>query len=221
MHEPEEEQRGASATISRVAPRAVLLDLLMATMNSIATWTAAAGDRERGLAWRDAVTARMIDAGRYVDYDGLVERAAATLALPPNARAELRQAWSVMQPWPDAVALEDLGVGYAFVTNCSSELAAVAVERSGLRPMFTLAAEEAGWFKPRHEVYALAVERLGLKATQVQFVAGAAYDAIGASNAGLSTVLVRRRPVRQPLPEQVRVAGSLTEALEGTESGPA
>lgn len=166
MHEPEEEQRGASATISRVAPRAVLLDLLMATMNSIAIWTAAAGDRERGLAWRDAVTARMIDAGRYVDYDGLVERAAATLALPPNARAELRQAWSVMQPWPDAVALEDLGVGYAFVTNCSSELAAVAVERSGLRPMFTLAAEEAGWFKPRHEVYALAVERLGLKATQ-------------------------------------------------------
>ena len=221
MHEAEEVQHGASVTISRVAPRAVLLDLLMATMDSIATWSAAAGGRERGLAWRDAVTARMIDAGRYVDYDGLVARAAATLALPPNARLARRQAWSAMQPWPDAQALEGLGIPYAFVTNCSSELAAVAVERSGLRPKFTLSAEEAGWFKPRREAYALAVERLGLAATQVQFVAGAAYDAIGASNAGLSTTLVARRPLLEPLPEEVRVVGSLTEALEGMERGPA
>ena len=110
---------------------------------------------------------------------------------------------------------------YAFVTNCSSELAAVAVERAGLRPKFTLSAEEAGWFKPRREAYALAVERLGLAATQVQFVAGAAYDAIGASNAGLSTTLVARRPLLEPLPEEVRVVGSLTEALEGMERGPA
>ena len=139
----------------------------MATMNSIATWTAAAGDRERGLAWRNAVTARMIDAARYVAYDGLVERAAADVGLPPDAPAALHEAWALMRPWPDTVALEDLGIGYAFVTNCSSELAAVAVERSGLRPMFTLSAEEAGWFKPRREVYALAAERLGLAATQV------------------------------------------------------
>ena len=34
----------------------------MATMDSIATWSVAAGDRERGLAWRDEVTRRMIEA---------------------------------------------------------------------------------------------------------------------------------------------------------------
>jgi 2-haloacid dehalogenase len=161
----------------------------------------------------------MIDAARYVVYDGLVERAAADVGLPPDAPAALHEAWAVMRPWPDTVALEGLGIGYAFVTNCSSELAAVAVERSGLRPMFTLSAEEAGWFKPRREVYALAAERLGLAATQVQFVAGAAYDAIGASKAGLSTVLVARRPTRERLPKQIRVVESLGQALEGMERG--
>jgi 2-haloalkanoic acid dehalogenase type II len=204
-----------------VAPRAVLLDLLMATMNSIATWTAAAGDRDGGLAWRDAVTARMIDAGRYVAYEGLVRRAAADLGLPPHAPAALDEAWALMRPWPDTVALEDFGIGYAFVTNCSNQLAAVAVERSGLRPMFTLSAEEAGWFKPRREIYALAVERLGLEASQVQFVAGAAYDAIGASKAGLSTVLVARRRLRERLPKPIRVVESLGQALEGMVRGPA
>ena len=36
----------------------VLLDLLMATMDSPSSWSAAAGDRAAGLAWRDAVTDR-------------------------------------------------------------------------------------------------------------------------------------------------------------------
>jgi hypothetical protein len=40
--------------------KGVLIDLLMAVMNSIVTWTAAAaGDHQMGLAWRDAVTTRM------------------------------------------------------------------------------------------------------------------------------------------------------------------
>ncbi|MGI8998534.1 MAG: hypothetical protein ACR2GO_02350 [Candidatus Limnocylindria bacterium] len=39
---------------------AVLFDLLMGVMNSMDIWAAAAQDVHRGLAWRDAVTARMI-----------------------------------------------------------------------------------------------------------------------------------------------------------------
>lgn len=194
-------------------PRAVLLDLLMATMDSVATWTSAAGgDRERGLAWRDAVTRRMIEAGRYVDYDGLVDGAAFALGLPPGAPSALRRAWSMMQRWPDATALEVIGVPYAFVTNTSRILAEVAVERSGLEPAFTLSAEEAGWFKPRPEIYALAVEWLGLEAEAVRFVAGAAYDARGASDVGLDAVLVARRS-DVPVPDAIPVAASLHDAL--------
>jgi 2-haloacid dehalogenase len=196
-----------------VAPRALLLDLLMATMDSIATWSAAAGDRERGLAWRDAVTASMIDAGRYVDYDELVAAAADELRLSSSAPRLLREAWSRMPPWPDTAALDHVAVPYAFVTNCSTELATVAVERSGLRPAFTLAAEEAGWFKPRPEVYALAVERLGIDAGATRFVAGAAYDANGASGSGLPTVFVARRGIHEPLARGIRVVDALTEAV--------
>jgi 2-haloacid dehalogenase len=196
-----------------VPPRALLLDLLMATMDSIATWSAAAGDREIGLAWRDAVTARMLEAGRYVPYEELVNAAAIELGLGAAAPGRLRAAWSQMRPWPDAAALEDVTVPYAFVTNCSTELAAVAVERSGLRPAFTLVAEEAGWFKPAHEAYVLAAERLGLAFSALRFVAGAAYDARGASSAGLSAVLVARRRLDATLPKGIRVVDSLAEAV--------
>jgi 2-haloacid dehalogenase len=118
-----------------------------------------------------------------------------------------------MPPWPDTAALDHVAVPYAFVTNCSTELATVAVERSGLRPAFTLAAEEAGWFKPRPEVYALAVERLGIDAGGTRFVAGAAYDANGASGSGLPTVFVARRGIHEPLARGIRVVDALTEAV--------
>ena len=196
-------------------PRALLLDLLMATMDSIATWATAAGDRERGLAWRDAVTARMIEARRYVPYEELVATAATELGLGARARSLLWEKWPAMRPWPDAAALERVTVPYAFVTNCSTKLAAVAVERSGLRPAFTLAAEEVGWFKPAREAYVLAAEQLGMELSTIRFVAGAAYDAKGASNAGLSTVLIARRRANEAVPKRIRVVDSLTEAVGG------
>lgn len=194
-------------------PRALLLDLLMATMDSITTWSTAAGDRDRGLAWRDAVTARMIEAGGYTSYDELVAAAADELGLPPEAPTALRAAWSRMRRWPDAAALASLDIPYAFVTNCSSDLAAVAVERSGLQPVFTLAAEEAGWFKPRREIYLMAADRLDTGPGTIRFVAGAAYDANGASAAGLSTILVSRRGLQQPLNTEIRVVDSLVKVV--------
>jgi len=195
------------------SPRAVLLDLLMATMDSMSTWSSAAGDRERGLAWRDAVTQRMIDAARYVPYDDLVTAAAAELHLPPDAPDRLRGAWKQMRRWPDAGALEDIGAPYAFVTNCSRELSAAAVERSRLLPAFTLSAEDAGWYKPHPEVYRRACDRMGTDPRETWFVAGAAYDAQGAARAGLPSILVKRRVVESPLLAQIAVVSSLGEAL--------
>jgi 2-haloacid dehalogenase len=182
-------------------------------MNSIATWTSAAGDARSGLAWRDRVTDLMIASGRYRPYDELVERAARELNLNTASSDALRAAWADMEPWPDADALQDVGVPYAFVTNCSDELAAIAVERSGLRPAFTLSAESAGWFKPRREIYESAIEQMGVQPTEIAFIAGAPYDARGASHAALRSVLVARRALEGPMPDRIPVVRSLDQAL--------
>ncbi|MBW3613076.1 MAG: haloacid dehalogenase, partial [Chloroflexi bacterium] len=57
-------------------PGLLLLDLLMATMNSMDAWATAAGGRDLGLRWRDAVTRAMMEAGRYIGYERLVTDAA-------------------------------------------------------------------------------------------------------------------------------------------------
>ena len=192
----------------------VLLDLLMGVMNSLSTWTLSAGDTTRGLEWRDAVTARMVAAGAYTPYERLVADAASALDLAPTAPTDLVDRWADMDPWPDAAALRRLGVPFGFVTNCSSRLARVAAERSGLEPLFVLSAEEAGWFKPDARVYLEACRRLGTAPDRTGFIAGSAYDAAGASAAGLPAWLVRRRADQSASVESVSVAVSLNEVVE-------
>jgi 2-haloalkanoic acid dehalogenase type II len=196
----------------------VLLDLLMAVMNSLQVWSAAARDRARGLKWRDAVTARMSQ-GAYRPYGEIVAEAAAEIGLPDGSRSELFESWKRMQPWPDAAALARLTLPYAFVTNSSTPLARIAAERSGLRPLFVLSAEEAGWYKPHRNVYREACRRLGSSPERIVFVAGSRYDAEGASAAGLQTWLVRRRPDQDIDEARIRVASSLEEVVESIHRG--
>jgi 2-haloalkanoic acid dehalogenase type II len=192
-------------------PRAVLLDLLMAVMNSLETWALAARDRDTGLAWRDAVTDRMRAAGPYVEYIELVADGAAAVGLDPASTDRLLDAWREMKPWPDAAHLAALDLPYAFVTNCSEELAMLAARRSGLAPRFTLSAERAGWYKPRGEVYRQAAERIGASPAQVLFVAGAPYDAQGARQAGFQSALVVRRPLVEAPDPGIRRIGGLAD----------
>jgi 2-haloacid dehalogenase len=196
-----------------VVLQGVLFDLLMAIMNSLDVWSAVAGDREHGLAWRDAVTARMQSSQVYVPYEALVEEAADEIDLSSGVASDLFDRWASMEPWPDADAVRRLELPYAFVTNCSTELATKAVERSSLEPAFTLSAEEAGCYKPRPEIYRLACERMGAAPEEIRFVAGAPYDALGANAAGLRCVLVARRPHREPLPRDIAVVASIGDAL--------
>jgi 2-haloacid dehalogenase len=189
----------------------VLLDLLMAVMNSVQVWIAAAGDADRGLAWRDGTTRRMVEAGRYRPYDGLVNEAAAEIGLGDAAVTVLRDGWRRMTPWPDATAIARLAIQFGMVTNTSKALARQAVERSGLRPAFVLAAEEAGCFKPRPEIYREACRRLGTAPDATLFVAGSPYDALGALRAGLRTALVLRRADHQVPDPRIITLSSLHE----------
>ena len=196
-----------------MAVRGVLFDLLMGVMNSLDIWMAAAGDGERGLRWRDAVTARMLAERRYSQYEDLVAKAAAEIGLPPSAPGELIDRWSRMEPWPDTAALSRLSLPYGFVTNTSTALARIASDRSRLRPRFTLSAEEAGWFKPEPPIYRAACERLGLDPARVAFVAGSPYDAAGAQGAGMLAWLVVRRPDHGSPEPSIPTANSMHEVV--------
>jgi 2-haloacid dehalogenase len=200
----------------RVSDRvhAVLFDLLMAVMNSLAIWAVAAGDERHGLAWRDAVTRRMAASRTYVPYEELVAGAAAELGLPREAVSELFERWREMDPWPDSAALSRLPLPYAFVTNCSEPLAHVAADRSELTPRFVLSAAEAGLYKPDARIYWEACRRLGSAPESTLFVAGSAYDAEGAGAAGLQAVLVARRPDDRARHDAARVAASLDDVVD-------
>jgi 2-haloacid dehalogenase len=192
---------------------AVLFDLLMAVMNSLAVWSAAAGDQRHGLAWRDAVTRRMTASSTYEPYEELVSGAATELGLPREAVPKLFEGWREMDPWPDSAAVSRLALPYAFVTNCSRPLARVSAERSRLSPRFVLSAEEAGWFKPDPRIYHEACRRLGSSPDSTLFVAGSAYDAEGAGAAGLQALLVARRPDDPARRSATRVAESLDDVI--------
>lgn len=202
-----------SRAASQDRPQGVLFDLLMGVMNSLQAWTTAAGDTQVGIAWRDAASRRMVANPRYRPYADLVSEAAAELGLPADAPSELFDRWERMEPWPDAVALEGLDLPYAFVTNCSTELAVVAVRRSGLAPAFTLSAEEAGWYKPDPRTYRQACRQLGTAPERTAFVAGSAYDADGARAVGMPTWFITRRSDRLPSDTSIRVTGSLADVV--------
>lgn len=192
----------------------VVFDLLMAVMNSLRLWEVAAGDIGAGLRWRDAVTARMVASTSYEPYEALVEAVAVELGLGEGSTRRLWRSWGSMEPWPDVSAIRELDAPFGFLTNCSTALAEIAVSRSGLRPSFVLSAEQVGWFKPDGRAYLAAVTRLGVPPDSVLFVAGAPYDADGASAAGLRSVLVRRRVDQEPPDSDVRIVPSLREAVD-------
>jgi 2-haloacid dehalogenase len=191
--------------------KGALFDLLMAVMDSPTVWSTAAGDRERGLVWRDAVTARMTARAAYVPYVDLVVAEAKRLGLPPETPDTLVRSWGDMQPWPDAAALAGLEIPFGFVTNCSASLALIAASRPGLRPRFVLSAEEIGWYKPHPAAYRAGCERLGVAPAETLFVAGAPYDALGAHAAGLQVRLVMRRPDQAGVASELPVSASLEE----------
>lgn len=202
---------------AREPVQGVLLDLLMAVMDSLEVWSGAAGDRRRGLAWRDAVTARMVAHPSYAPYEDLVVVAARELGLPAGVATDLFDRWPEMSPWPDAAAFSRLTMPYGFVTNCSRKLAAIAARRSGLRPGCALSAEEAGWYKPDARTYIEACRKLGSPPERTLFVAGSMYDSEGAHRAGLRASLVLRRTDQRLPGAQILVVTSLEQIVVGLE----
>lgn len=187
--------------MTAVLPRAVLFDLLTALLDSWTVWNAAAGSETAGRAWRADYLRRTYGCGAYVDYDTLVQEAAAAVGLPPSAPAALEARWLELPVWSGAQAALDALAGrtrLAVVTNCSVRLGRLAAARLDVAWDCIVTAEEAGVYKPDPRPYRLALDRLGVAPSEAAFVAGSGYDLFGTAAVGLRTYWHNRIGLARP-----------------------
>ncbi|HTW68966.1 MAG TPA: HAD-IA family hydrolase, partial [Acetobacteraceae bacterium] len=167
----------------------VLFDLLTALLDSWTLWDAVAGTESSGRAWRTAYLRLTYGAGAYRPYQALVAEAARATGLPPKAADELAARYGELQPWPgvpeELTRLADAGIPLAIATNCSESLARTAAAQVGVPFAVFVTAERAGFYKPDPHPYRLALAELGVAPERCLFLAGSAYDLIGASRVGL------------------------------------
>ena len=167
---------------------AVLFDLLTALLDSWSLWNDVAVDPETGMAWRKAYLEVTYGCGAYRPYEDLVAEAAEMAGIAPVRAAALVDRWDELTPWPDAVPVLQALHGHVklgAVTNCSVVLGRAAAAR--VCPGFDVVAtaEEAGFYKPRREAYAYALNQLGTVPARTLFVAGSAADVPGAVTLGM------------------------------------
>lgn len=167
---------------------AVLFDLLTALIDSWTLWNDVAGGEAEGMAWRRAYLEITYGCGAYRPYETLVAEAAAAAGLPPDRLKMLSARWNELTPWPEAgEALSALAkrAKLGVVTNCSKAKGAAAARIAYAGFDVVATAEEAGFYKPCPEPYALALKRLGATPERTLFVAGSASDVPGASALGM------------------------------------
>ena len=170
--------------------RAVLFDLLTALIDSWRLWNEVAGSLEVGRKWRGEYLRLTYGCGRYRAYEDVVADAAESVGLGRQYADQLASSWARLTPWPEAgPVLAGLSKSHKLgvVTNCSERLGRIAAERVGVRFEVMVTAERAGFYKPDPRPYRLAIEELGVTATQTLFVAGSGYDLFGTSKVGLDT----------------------------------
>ncbi len=182
-------------------PKAVIFDLLTALLDSWTVWNRAAGGEASGRAWRAEYLRLTYGCGAYRPYEALVLEAARNTGLPDTAARELEALWHELPVWSGArealLALRPV-CKLAVATNCSQRLGAVAASRLGVDWDAVVTAEEAGFYKPDPRPYQMVLDRLGLAADEVAFVAGSGYDLFGTQRVGLRTYWHNRVGLARP-----------------------
>jgi 2-haloacid dehalogenase len=124
---------------------------------------------------------------------GALEHACEQLSLPlsPVQEEKLMGEYLRLALFPD-VALHGLPGKKAILSNGSPDMLDPLVKQSGLRFDAVLSVDEVKIFKPAPEVYALAVERLGVEAGRIGFVSSNCWDALGAKAFGFHVFWINR-----------------------------
>ena len=133
-----------------------------------------------------------------VTQDALAFVAARHRITDPATLAALLGAYRRLPAYDDAAPalrrLREAGVRTAILSNGDPALLGDSVRAAGLAALLdaVLSAEEAGVFKPDRRVYQLAVDRLGLSASEIRFVSSNAWDAQGAAAFGFQVAWCNR-----------------------------
>lgn len=166
----------------------MLFDLLTALLDSWTLWDSVAGNVQDGRRWRAAYLKITYGEGRYRPYEALVREAAETAGLPGLLADRLVEHYPKLVPWPEVGEVVGALHGkfrLGVVTNCSDTLGRVALARVGIAFDTVVTAERAGFYKPDPRPYRLALAELGVAPADCLFVAGSAYDLVGAAAVGL------------------------------------
>jgi 2-haloacid dehalogenase len=137
---------------------------------------------------------------RYRPFSGVTRDALAYAceALGLELTAERMEAlmgeYLMLSVFPDVeAALGRLkGKKQAILSNGSPDMLEPLVQQSGLRFDAVLSVDEVKVFKPAPQVYELAVQRLGIRNSEIGFVSSNCWDALGASSFGFSAYWINR-----------------------------
>lgn len=163
-------------------------------------------DKQLQYTWLRAIQGRHADFWQ-VTGDAL-DFALETLQLDqPGLRERLMKLYLTLEPFPEVLdvlkKLKAAGLKAAILSNGSPAMLSAAVKNAGIASLLdeVLSVEAVGIYKPAPAVYQLAVDRLGLPATQISFQSSNTWDAYAASAFGMKVVWCnryRQRPERLP-----------------------
>jgi 2-haloacid dehalogenase len=107
------------------------------------------------------------------------------------------------QPFPDTQAslaeLQRLGIRVVLITNTDDQIIAETVSHLGIVPDDIVTAEQARAYKPAHQGFVLARQRLGLDIADIWHAGfGFKYDIVPATELGYTTVWVNRQGEARP-----------------------
>ncbi len=112
--------------------------------------------------------------------------------------------------------LRQSGMRTAILSNGSTMMLGAAVDSAGIAAHLdhVLSVEDVGIFKVARQTYQLAVDRLGLRPSEICFMSSNAWDAAGAAHFGLQVVWINRfgQP-RERLPGKPRAELQSLHAL--------
>ena len=141
--------------------------------------------------------------GRHVDFWQItveaLEFALDSLKLvDPQLRIQLMELYLQISAYPDVPnALARLKIGglkCAILSNGSPNMLAAAVKNAGINKLLdaVLSVEEVKVYKPHPIVYQLAVDRLGLKESEICFISSNGWDAYSAKAFGFHVIWCNR-----------------------------
>lgn len=141
--------------------------------------------------------------GRHADFwevtGGALDFSLETLGLDQRGlRDRLMELYLTLDAFPEVPEvlreLKAAGLKTAILSNGSPEMLASAVANARIDGWLdtVLSVEEVGVYKPDPRVYQLAVEKLGIPASQISFQSSNAWDAYAAASFGMKVVWCNR-----------------------------